>query len=497
MRFTVAILITVLSTQFFASQAFASRDSDHTDAALRQLHKATTMQPNGQHLLNLSALRALKDPDLRPFFNQFSQHSDWHVQVHAVLGIAELSDDHTIDPWLVQQISPTAREHVIAQALDDGLFQQEQIEILLQWPLLETAPKLLLLADLQLLQGTKNEAMLKELANNTDLSVAMFAALLSGDQSSIDTTTQSVRRATSADKNAALARTLQLVRQYKLREASPWLQSLLEENAVFLTEDERYWVLYSLLSIDPLEGEAFWNRAFPEKPTRRNQAKYLLLLLEAGLTPSEAQIKRLHIELDDPLLGLMARAGRANRPTSIVTPSDVDTLIELVSKGHRGSAQWAFRVAKNHLSNSQAEQFYKSLSVIPAKASTLRKASAIKAFVQLIDVAPESAWKILAEAKDDSEQQKHLLLAMLQNPSKEIIEQAAKLRRIGFNKADIMTLLLVARGSAPLPENDQEYLGIIAAGGGHLSQSLETQAAWLYLKRMGLADQALAAVSPE
>ena len=61
----------------------------------------------------------------------------------------------------------------------------------------------------------------------------------------------------------------------------------------------------------------------------------------------------------------------------------------------------------------------------------------------------------------------------------------------------IPTLLLVARGSSPLQENDQEYLGIIAAGGGHLSPALETQAAWLYLKRLGLAEKALAAVRPQ
>jgi hypothetical protein len=86
---------------------------------------------------------------------------------------------------------------------------------------------------------------------------------------------------------------------------------------------------------------------------------------------------------------------------------------------------------------------------------------------------------------------------MLQIPNDNIVKEAAKLRRIGLNKADIMTLILVARGSAPLQENDQEYLGIIAAGGGHLSSDLETQAAWLYLKRMGLADKALAAVRPQ
>ena len=86
---------------------------------------------------------------------------------------------------------------------------------------------------------------------------------------------------------------------------------------------------------------------------------------------------------------------------------------------------------------------------------------------------------------------------MLQIADEGIVEEASKLRRIGLNKSDIMTLLLVARGASPLQENDQEYLGIIAAGGGHLSPALETQAAWLYLKRLGLADKALAAVRPQ
>ena len=49
----------------------------------------------------------------------------------------------------------------------------------------------------------------------------------------------------------------------------------------------------------------------------------------------------------------------------------------------------------------------------------------------------------------------------------------------------------------PLPDIDQKYLGIIAAGGGNVTQSLKTQAAWLYLKKMGLADKALAAVSTQ
>ncbi|HIN09186.1 MAG TPA: hypothetical protein EYM64_01260, partial [Phycisphaerales bacterium] len=127
----------------------ASNDTDHSDAALRQLRDATKYQRSGQHLLNLAALRNLRDSDLRPFFFQFTQHPEWTVQVHAVLGLAELSDEGVVDPWLVQQVAPSAREHLIAQALEDGLLEREQMEELLAWPLLEAAPRLLLLADLR------------------------------------------------------------------------------------------------------------------------------------------------------------------------------------------------------------------------------------------------------------------------------------------------------------------------------------------------------------
>jgi hypothetical protein len=58
-----------------------------------------------------------------------------------------------------------------------------------------------------------------------------------------------------------------------------------------------------------------------------------------------------------------------------------------------------------------------------------------------------------------------------------------------------MALLLAARGVEPLSERDQRLLGLIAASGASIGSPLETQAAWLYLRRMGLTDQALAAAT--
>jgi hypothetical protein len=480
----------------------ATTNPDHSDAALRQLQDATKYQRNGQHLLNLSALRNLRDKDLRPFFLKFAQHPEWTVQVHAVLGLAELSDEGVVDPWLVQQVAPSAREHLIAQALDDGLIQKEQMEELLAWPPLEAGPKLLLISDLRSLEGSTVEPdMLEELASMTDLSVAMFAAILTEDKKIIEEATVRLRRAARTDRDKALRRTMQLIREYKVEVASDWLVSILEDNAVALSDGERYWTLYSLLSIDINAGLQIWNRSFPLEPERSEQVRYLLVLLESGVVPTPEIIKRLKIDIEDPLLGLMARAGNINNEDYMVSPQDLRSLLALVERGHRASVDWAFRVAKNQLSKENAHAFYASLSTIPDGATSRRKDVAVRAYTRFIQIDPEAAWKILQIAKDDSVQQELLLLAMLQATEKEIIQgaiqEASKLRRNGVNNPDVMALLLIARDSVPLNETDQKYLGIIAAGGGHVSPALETQAAWLYLKRMGLVDKALAAVSTE
>ena len=185
----------------------------------------------------------------------------------------------------------------------------------------------------------------------------------------------------------------------------------------------------------------------------------------------------------------------------MVTSEDIESLIELVELGHRASVDWAFRVASNQLSEQNSKTFYKALSTISGDSTARRKDVAVRAFTEFIHIEPDAAWEILRNAKDDSSQQELLLFAMLQSTEEEAIQgaikEASKLRRNGVNNPDVMTLLLIARGSATLKETDQKCLGIIAAGGGHVSPALETQAAWLYLKRMGLADKALAAVSTE
>ena len=65
---------------------------DFTETATRHLMQSVESQPDGTHLARLSSLRLLRDPAMKDLFYKLLQHEDWLVQVHALLGLAEIED---------------------------------------------------------------------------------------------------------------------------------------------------------------------------------------------------------------------------------------------------------------------------------------------------------------------------------------------------------------------------------------------------------------------
>ena len=81
-----------------------------------------------------------------PLFYDLLQHDEWQVQVHALLGLAEIDEAEGLEPWLVTQIDPLAREQVIPNALDMNLLTIAGMKKLIEWDRLETRHHLLLRA---------------------------------------------------------------------------------------------------------------------------------------------------------------------------------------------------------------------------------------------------------------------------------------------------------------------------------------------------------------
>lgn len=492
---TFSVLVALCSTTAIRGVGLGT---DYSDAALRKLSSATQQQRNGQHLANLSALRNLRDPALKPFFYKLAQHNNWIIQVHAVLGLSELSKDGLVDTWLIQQVAPLARQQLVSQSLRDHLLTTQQMQSLLDWSLLEPAPTLLITADLHSKGVSPSEEVLHQLVNNTDLGIATVAALLSANQETIEDVTNRLRRSTAREKRVALSQAMHLIQLYEFPAGKQWLESLLDTTTHNLTDAQFLQSLFTLLHLDHDSGMEQWKNAIPSEPTKLEQVRFLLLLMDAGVEIDDSITQLLNIDPEDGLPYALSRAGSETIDDASQGSSYIQSLIDLVNRGHSKSTQWAFRRAST-LPNAFAEEFYTTLTMLPEDSSTTdarRRDVSVLSFSKLIQLDPIKAWQLLRTVEDDSQQQELMLLAMLQHPGDELLEkEATAIRRIGVGRPDAMALLLAARGTEPLSDSDQRLLGLIAASGASIGSPLETQAAWLYLRRVGMTDQALAAAT--
>ena len=463
-----------------------------TRAATRHLARTAAAQRDGSHLTRLASLRQMSDPSLRPFFLDLIQSDQWQVQVHALLGLAEIDEAGQLDPWLVTQVDPRAREIVIANAIDQGLLQQEEIEELLSWRRLEPFPEALLLAERNgHLQDTT--ARLMTLADSSELPVASIAAALlsvDGQDVHLSALTDRISRLSTREQIENLLTTLEVIREFSITEATTWIETILQDRD--LSETVRFWAIYTVLIVDEDRGIGHWSRHVTSTLPRRDRVRYALQLLESGAPPPPDAAARLGTS-DDELLSLILAAANAIDQKEGV----VDAITSLVDTNHLKSIDWAIRMVKTLPSEDAKAIYLHMLDASLQTGATSQDAVAIgiSAAAALNELDRTIIPARLEGAPDDSLEQQVLLLSLLDWADTSIATSIAGIRRIGSSRADSLALLLLARSTDELSDDDTHQLGVIAAGGGRLSDPLQVQAAWIYLRRTGELDQAMTEVS--
>ena len=93
-------------------------------------------------------LRALRDQRIEPLLVSLTSDDDPSIQIHALLGLAELSEDGRLDPARVVAASPAARQATIALGLDSDRLHVEDITYLLEQGELTAETRLQLLTSL-------------------------------------------------------------------------------------------------------------------------------------------------------------------------------------------------------------------------------------------------------------------------------------------------------------------------------------------------------------
>ena len=467
----------------------AAEPGEYTDLATRHLVKSVQSQRDGSHLTRLSSLRELRDPGMAPLFYDLLQHEEWQVQVHALLGLAEIDEEEGLEPWLVTQIDPLAREQVIPNALDMKLLTVDGMKKLIEWDRLEASHQLMLLAELMHRGETIDIELLRSLLDNNDLNIASIAGLLlaeQGDMAALSAIDARLKQSSKSERTNVTLLMINMIRLYELESAADWLDDTLLEADESLQSQGTF----TLLAIDPKRGRVHWKRNLGDMPAYRQRVLAALQMLEAGL-PVSAEDRRLINADEDEVIEQLARAANAVASDENVT----DAMIALIDTGHPRGTAWAMRHSQTMPDEDARVVHLHFLDRLEtdkqASRALIAREQGIAAMANLIKIDPATATQRLLAAEDESLTQQTLLLGCLQSPNVEMQNASAEIRRIGSSRADSLALLLLARSSNELSDQDVIQLGRIAAGGGMLGEMLQIQAAWLYLKHRDELDGAL------
>jgi hypothetical protein len=279
---------------------------------------------------------------------------------------------------------------------------------------------------------------------------------------------------------------LRAIADYRLTGLADWVADLVAASET--APETAAEGVAALLVLDPERGVALWTRVLGAAPSYGKQVRFALMLLAAGADVPATAYDRL--PEGDQLIDAMAAAGRA-----ISSGEDAaGPLIALLDLGHLKSTRWAMDAAEQ-LPDDQAARIYAHLIDRvdgDARGRDERAELAMMATARLFEIDPDAVTERLDRAEDDGLTQQAMLMGLLESRSPAAGEAARRVKRIGFSAADSVALILIAKHADPLSEEELEQLGVIASGGGRVSDGLRAQAAWLYLKHTSTIEQALA-----
>ena len=467
---------------------------DPSEASLRILRRAVAVQHDGSHLPLLFALRQLHDPDLEPVFERLLQSDQWQVQVHGALGLAETNSNQGLHADRIKALLPQAQDAVIATGLDLHLLAPEMLEPILQLSELQPMARLVALAELISLEKSAPADQLRELCTADDVHIAALASALlaqTGDNAALEALTARLGNMPRDQRLETELWLLDGIRRYQLTACTAWVKQILSQPST--PSELLHRAVFTLMSLDVDAGLEAWTTQLAASNTMPHRVRYALILLGCADNVPASAYDQLQVQRDEDLLARIVSVGKA-----IAAKSDpVQAIIYLLDAQHMKSIEWAMQYIPK-LPDEQAVRIYTHLiDRIANEANDGETVSlAVRAVAKLMKIDADVVFTRLTSAADDSAQQQAILLGMFETDQPRAADAARQIKRLGTGRADSLALLLIAKYSPTLEEPDINLLGKIAAGGGRISEILQVQAAWLYLKHTRQLEKSMLELFP-
>lgn len=464
---------------------------DPADSTLRALREGLASDNDGVQHASMVALRQLRDPSLRGFFERMTKSDDWSLRVDAVLGLAELAQSARIDLELVEGLpGESDRESAISAAISLELLDAERVKTLLSWDDLPPMAKALLAAELRKLGGTPDAALLVKLAQSRSPEVAGLAAAIEldvgapGAQAAADAVLVTLGTLPPRARSSAAAQIAEACSINRLRGAAAFIGTL--SNLAEIAPDARMRVLGSLLVLSPETAYPLFAAAVERDRSQLSLVRHAAVLLASGARAPEAEWNRLRN--GDALLEGIAEAG-----AMLARGDDMSAYRKLVALNHRITLIAALEGARRIGPSAERALGIEALTLLRDSSRNLGPLldPALRALARLAATAPGELRPALEESisaeSPNRELQEAILMSLLGSGTAEAAEVAGLARGRATRLGEAFICLAHARTSAKLEQGDIDFLATIAGGGASVDPTLRTQAAWLWTRHAGRA----------
>ncbi len=456
------------------------------------LRSGLTPWPDGRHHANLMSLRMLADPSLAPLFEALRQSRDWTTRVDAVLGLAELSADRSIDASHVAAL-PDINDRVAAinSAVGLDLVSPRVAAELLSLPDVPAIERLVLLALARdAIDPATDTSWVNEFAGNESLSLDGMASLTqvgAGNTTAWRAFVDRIAPLSPEQREAVASELSQAAVAYKIPEVGPLLGTLPREAGLSVS-GERTIVAARLALKDPGALE-HWRSLMQRSTSRRDQLRTALALLAEGpdagaLAPGDP------FPAGDSLMDALREAVLV-RPDRAARVAWVEALVQL---GNVPCTQAALVMAERLPPGEATPIWLAVISASQGEHSTPALANlALVSAAEIAKVEPSALVALCQERPGVFTES--CLFALLRAGTPEAADAASTLRGSLGRKADALVLLALAAANRPLTAADDQALIRAASGGADLDAVLQVQAAWLVAKRAGALEAVISSIS--
>ena len=471
-----------------------------TESAVYLLRQSVTVRRGGEHLQVLRALRHLRDPQLQPLFEKLIVSDHSALQIHGILGVAELSEHGRVTLSQLMEIKePLVQAAVISAAMDSELLHVDEMAKLLEWSDLDDGVALVLMARLIEAGKLQNTDRLHAAARSDRAARRAMAGLLLhelGDPQG-NQILQELNDSTDPQREHIRDMLLVTALRHGLARSGGWAYAIAMQEQIDPAIEML--ALHASLRFGVPQATRAWQQRFTTTENPAVRTRLALLALQLAVWLDESLFTSM-VEHEDRLIAQMGQAGVAIARGGQDIPEQV---VALVQMHHMMSTAWAISYAREHANHTDSQLIL--LGVLdayeqgPDQGRAQRLDNAMAATELLFEKDPQVAANllrpILASPRTDARLIEAILLGLMRANEPGAHQVVADLEPFGQRRNNHLALLVRARaGEEQLTTRQMDELALLVQGGGGLQLSLRIQAMWFYLQRTDQTQQVLTRV---